>query len=324
MTKPSRTKLAWPSIEDRLDSTPYSLLGYYELEAEKHVDQTERAFPKAPPQGGLFAYMFRRFGPPNADSDPYKNLASWNLDIGLEDAWLRVTPSGSDMGSLSFDLMVHHDVIDARRTYIHARMADWSDEQIAFEAFLKKHDMRPRWANAKGSPDLVDALNERMPAEAPTVAFLKAANSRLPQADARRDTAHKLILAFCHSPDCPSYHEPASPEEWDEDHPMKPYLMATLATLQDLTRPVEMADYHIDPYGKVDDDDVDYDETVAPFGGEGFTLPKPAHEAPDYAEAAIKKVAALGDGDLKAGYEALQRLLEQAEDLKPSSGGFKP
>lgn len=40
----------------------------------------------------LMSYMFRRFGPPNDGSDPYKNLCQWTLTTPMPGVFLGVVP----------------------------------------------------------------------------------------------------------------------------------------------------------------------------------------------------------------------------------------
>lgn len=47
----------------------------------------------------LFAYMWRRFGPPWLGSDPHKELGQWVISTRLDGLWLGVSPKGGALGN---------------------------------------------------------------------------------------------------------------------------------------------------------------------------------------------------------------------------------
>lgn len=325
MTETFETALVWPDFMERIDAHPYGLLMFDPFDPKKHVDITEQIFSEGPSQGSLFAYLYRRFGPPNGHSDSYKNLATWNLSVGVDDAWLRVTPSGGGEGHLSFDLMIPHDVADAGNKYRRGRLADWGYEQEVFEAFLQQHKLVPSWSNAVESPNLVEKRSQCLPDAAPNVAFIDAAMRHLPSGDPRCKEALTLIKAFRTSHYCPSKYEPANPEEWSDEHPLKPYLLGALATLRDLTRPVEIGDGHIDPYGQVPGgEDIDLDLAVPAFESGNFACPQSALDNIDSLTDVIDTVAELGGGDLKAGLESLRQVVTERKAEDPAASGPTP
>lgn len=47
----------------------------------------------------LFAYMWRRFGPPWLGCDPHKEMGQWVISTRLDGLWLGVSPKGSALGN---------------------------------------------------------------------------------------------------------------------------------------------------------------------------------------------------------------------------------
>jgi hypothetical protein len=78
----------------------------------------------------LFAYMFRRFGPPNSISDDHKNLASWCITTPKRGCYLCVTPYLGDDGSenqrtLSFSYIIENDLYSKAQKAPPAIRREW-------------------------------------------------------------------------------------------------------------------------------------------------------------------------------------------------------
>lgn len=71
----------------------------------------QEVFGETPKDSGLtlFAYLWRRFGPPEHGCDDYKSLACWVLTTPMEGAYLSLTPSGSAI-EYSVGHLVTHDL----------------------------------------------------------------------------------------------------------------------------------------------------------------------------------------------------------------------
>lgn len=107
----------------------------------------------------LFAYMFRRFGPPNSYSDDHKNLASWCLTTPKKGCYLSVTPYLGDKGNpeqstLSFGYRLSEPLQTAAQTAP-------PDVRRAWKQWKKKV---LRWADKKKVSIVADdQLDRRKP-----------------------------------------------------------------------------------------------------------------------------------------------------------------
>lgn len=87
----------------------------------------------------LCCYMLRRFGPPNAGSDPHKNLCAWMLTTPISGLFLVVTPYLGGGGNYHFAIRYTKDVGEAL------------DRDPGREAWLRRHDRAiRRWWDTKG------------------------------------------------------------------------------------------------------------------------------------------------------------------------------
>jgi hypothetical protein len=99
----------------------------------------------------------------------------------------------------------------------------------------------------------------------------------------------------------------------------------TLATLRDLTRPVEIGGSYINPYGEVgEDEDIDLDQAAPAFESGNFACPQSALDNIDSLTGVIDTVAELGGGDLKAGLESLRQVVAERKDEASATSNPTP
>lgn len=74
-----------------------------------HSEYAKRAFPNWD-YGHAFAYLWRRFGPPQAGSDPYKDLCYYYLSTAADGVVLMVSPKSG--ASYSFGFLLQPDLFE--------------------------------------------------------------------------------------------------------------------------------------------------------------------------------------------------------------------
>lgn len=94
----------------------------------------------------LFKYCFRRFGPPNRGCDDYKEIANYALTTPLDDLFLIVEITGSDMASLSFGYSLPWELereIGAERGAVNAAFHERFKAWRAANGIVLPRDTRP-------------------------------------------------------------------------------------------------------------------------------------------------------------------------------------
>lgn len=209
--------------------------------------------------GPLFAYLFRRFGYPNAGWDDYKELAKYILTTPHPEMLLQVVPYSGDWTCITFTFLVTEEAAYAIREYDRRDQEAWK---------TRAYD----WVEKQGLPDWMDEWIKLYAQELRQV-FDTAATA---EADWRE--AIKLCLPLGNEGD-PGYElsrkawafreamfqgysevEPrpdnvkrsAQPEEWADGDPLKPFAEAAITALKDLLRPVRVRDAAINVLGLVE------------------------------------------------------------------------
>lgn len=103
--------------------------------------------------GPLFAYLFRRFGPPEEGSDPHKEIACWYLTTPDPDVilWVSPRPSGA---KYSFGYGVNGKHVDTVREELSGKRAVITALQATMEDLLVPTNVRDVFINAIGNvPD---------------------------------------------------------------------------------------------------------------------------------------------------------------------------
>lgn len=239
------------------------------------------------PQGSLFAYLFRRFGHPNANSDPDKNLVSYLLTTTSPDMLLRITPFAGGDVSISFEFMTTGDVVATCNRWI-SRTRD--AHRIAFHDWIEAQGRVPEWADEiigdfqrLGFPILEDIEGWRRMMT--PIAILSHPGIREGDDEGRkkairwyqdvRDDYEALV------PIPPVEWRKPSIEAWDDADPLKPIARAMQETLRDLLRPVWVQDTAIGIHGPIDEDDLDEQpESADSAPSAGFVLGSLGNEEP--------------------------------------------
>lgn len=303
-----RLKLASPHAECR-----YAELAFTDFIAEPEGQTPSLSDPIITPicgnnidYGHLFAYLFRRFGYPNAAWDNRKNLARYILTTPHPDLLLEIIPCTSVYARLALRFLV------PSKTWRSLEEQRWRASRAWKERALL-------WRERQGLPDWVrdwrDAAN-RSAAESGTApltwhdAFVDAiwcASDPAIAAQARAfiqeltDEYHKI------EPDPGRLWRGQDWNRWADDDPLKPLAEAAQIALQDLYRPVRIRDSAINAFGRSDDYRHAVDEPPVagfPSGDLGNRAPKEFAELHDM-------ILKLGKGNAKKGIAKVIEALAQ-------------
>ena len=84
--------------------------------------------------GALFAYLYRRFGPPNIDGDDLKEICAYNLTTPMKDVFLHVKIGAATDTKLQFGYLLSEKIDRAIIKMKHAPATKWRN---AYFAWLK-------------------------------------------------------------------------------------------------------------------------------------------------------------------------------------------
>jgi len=202
--------------------------------------------------GELMAYCYRRFGPPNNGSDPYKELVRWALTTPMNGLFLSITIRPSETRALFAYLVdenIHSEISKSERQERDAEMMRFRDKWQQW-CLQNKGEDPPLWAAyeagiAKGTPEYSEAELKHS---------LYFAEFKAEIGNKDEDEVETKI-------ECPP------------DASL--YVQAVIAlnvTIADLKRPVFVRDVAINATGKCEasyDEDPD-DENVQPFHAAGY------------------------------------------------------
>ena len=276
---------------------------------------TEKACGDQMNYGTLFAYLFRRFGYPNAAWDDFKDLAKYYLSTPLPDMVLCVIPyAGGD-------------------TFIHFRFLVTEQAYITLEAFEQRafNDFRARMFNwIEANHLLPDWMDE----------FVEESKKSFSPANNWRE-AFEYLGWFTHEKDDSEYkflgdwfkeiisrYEEIEPrprlcvtrslnwEEWSDEDPLKKYYQAAYETLLDLQRPVRVRDIHINAFGRIPDEKLDdYPESANYATSAGYPSGDIGNQAPAEFAKLHARIYELGNGNVEKGSEVALKL---CSEQKPS------
>ncbi|MGP0171293.1 hypothetical protein ACSVIJ_05345 [Pseudomonas sp. NCHU5208] len=208
--------------------------------------------------GPLFAYLFRRFGYPNAGWDDYKEMAKYILTTPHPGMMLQIVPHAGDWSSMVFTFLVQDEVADAILEHDKRDQEAWKS---------RAYD----WAESQGIPDWMDDWIKIYSQE-----LRQVFGTHADEADWRE--AIKFCLPMGSEGD-PSYSisrkawsfkegmfkgygkietrpedvkRSVQPQEWADDDPLKPLADAAMIALKDLLRPVRVRDAAINLAGPVE------------------------------------------------------------------------
>jgi hypothetical protein len=262
--------------------------------------------------GKLFAYLFRRFGYPNAGWDDYKELAKYYLTTPHPDLILRIVPYAGGDTKITFSFIAPLEVGRAADAYEHRFRQAWRSRFVAYV----RQQPEPEWA-AEWLAFCNDELPHYWGAQPPSESFVETLKwmnvlrtstcERHTSITARAEAFRKQLEADYEAIEPVAAVEERSQNwrEWHADDPLKPFAEAASCALQDLRRPVGIRDIAINAYGTTN-------------FGRGYANPAPVAGYPsgNLGNAAPAEFAALhstimemGRGDARRGIKKAQALL---------------
>ncbi len=262
--------------------------------------------------GRLFAYLFRRFGYPNQGWDGYKQLVTYYLTTPHPDLLLQITPYVGGTSAISIQFLLESKTNLSIDAYGQRHRNEWE---------LRSLD----WAEAKGLPEWMHEwvqiynteYREAFP-EVPlatnwrqTVGFyfpLGEEGSKPHELTSRVvQFRNKLREDFTSVEPYPAYYNrPSDLSKFNEDDPLKPFVPAAIAALEDLKTPVGIRDKAINAFSEVEINRFTAERATSagyPSGALGNAVPK------DFAEL-HGLILKLGKGNAKRG---IQKVMSAAQ-----------
>lgn len=85
--------------------------------------------------GALFAYLYRRFGPPNSNGDDHKEICSYNVTTPMKDVFLHIKIGAQTDTRLQFGYLLSQKIDNAIIKMKHAPATKW---RTAYFAWLQE------------------------------------------------------------------------------------------------------------------------------------------------------------------------------------------
>ncbi len=292
------------------------------------------AFGEEISQGSLLAYLLRRFGYPNAPSDPDKELAAYLLTTSHPDMLMRISPYAGATSHISFTFMVPGEI----SKMVHMWPARHLDaHKNAFPEWLVQQGLIPDWFDnlrkeaAKNGYAPIEAERASIPQTLFMLDILTHKAQSIParekQSDAKLSVAADWLEGVRNRynkehPKPEIEYRDADWQNWAEEDPVKPFAKAIVDTCHEFFRPVWVRDIPIDPMGQMADDDAmeKIDDLQARFGrndedhvslAAGYSVGALLNEDPEGYADLMHQVAQLG-GDTKANIAKAVALLSAA------------
>ena len=209
--------------------------------------------------GELMGYAYRRFGPPNAGSDPYKGLADWRITTPVPGLFLsiQIGPYGTQH---LFGYIMAGDL----------------EKRLSEIEFSRRKEVQQRWQawciQAKGSALL-------SPYDDPACSYGSAEFER------RRAIMNAWWAEFEASD---AHNAPSEVDNTEFERAED----ALKAAIEDLKRPVMVRDVAINAFGRTDDER----GAVKPFQGAGYFTPPELLDDPKLWGQLIGSILNLGRG----------------------------
>ncbi|HEJ2342337.1 TPA: hypothetical protein ACWLUJ_006141 [Pseudomonas aeruginosa] len=242
---------------------------YTALCFRSHISALERELTTADPvitsvvgetmdYGSLFAYLFRRFGYPNAGWDDYKELTKYILSTPNPDMFLQVVPYTGNTTWITFRFFVTEELAQAVRAHDDHERTEWERRAFAW----RERQGLPEWM-----PDWIKMVNEEVyPAwgitNAEVTSWREAIRSALPLGADEDESpyydlsnkAYQFHLALIEDyrrieARPPRLMRSADISTWAQTDPLRPLAEAAIIALQDLLRPVRVRDIAINALG---------------------------------------------------------------------------
>lgn len=257
--------------------------------------------------GSAFAYLFRRFGYPNAGWDDYKQLSKYLLTTARKDLLLQVTPHVSNSASLSVSFFIPMTALQEIDRYNLRHHVAWMDRLCHW--YEANHDL-PDWMDGL-LKTIVDQGFDSNLTWRDAFWFITLLNDGDEPREAKVWRAETLEAYRAIEP------EPARSERrdqdwnhWADDDPLKPYAVAAYEALNDLKRPVPVRDSLINVFGPVADAEPEEACQRAPVSG--YPSGAMGNQDPETFAELHRQILILGEGDASTG---MKRMLKHCQDL---------
>lgn len=208
--------------------------------------------------GKLFAYLFRRFGYPNSGWDDYKQLVTYYLTTPHPGMILSITPYVGDTSAISLRFLVEGSAANAIDAYAQRPREAWMLRSFDWAETQGLPDWMQEWVHTYNTeyreafPHVPEAKNWRQ-----AVGFYYALGEKgttvYELTNRVAQFREKLQADYSNiEPYPPYYDRPANLAECNDDDPIKPFVSAAIAALEDLRTPVGIRDQAINAFGEVD------------------------------------------------------------------------
>lgn len=264
--------------------------------------------------GKLFAYCFRRFGYPEQGWDDYKQLVSYYLTTPHPDMVMCITPYVGNSSVITLGFYVEQESSRAIEAYAQRERQSW--EQRLFDWAEKQGlpDWMPEWMDIYNTeyreafPEVPVAENWRQVINFPYPLGEKGSRpyeltSRVAEFRNKLHEDYRTIEAW---PDF--YKRPANLQDWNDDDPLKPFALAAIEAMKDLSTPVGVRDQSINAFGEVESGRADV-KAAASTGYPSGALGNSAAE--EFAEL-HGLILKLGKGNAKRGIKKIMSVVAAA------------
>ena len=209
--------------------------------------------------GPLLAYLFRRFGYPNAGWDDYKEMAKYILTTPHPEMVLQVVPYTGDWTCITFTLFIPEETADVIEQYDRrdreawkARAYDWREQQglpdwmDEWTQFYREVLRQELGISTTGDANWREAIKFSLPLGSegdPHYEISRKACSFL----------EEMFQGYSQVELRPAHVKRSQlPQEWADNDPLKPFAEAAIIALKDLLRPVRIRDAAINALGLVE------------------------------------------------------------------------
>lgn len=260
--------------------------------------------------GNLFAYLFRRFGFPNAGHDNYKQLCKYRLTTPIPGMLLQVTPYAAGTSSISFHFFVSNGVSKKLDDYQHRDRNAWKQRMMDW---VEANNLLPEWIS-KYALDCSKRYGEEITWRQAfsTMGYFTLCDDDDPQKYVG-DWYSDIVNRYKDIELEPSinYQKSQDFREWPDEDPAKAYFQAAYETLLDLKRPVSVRDININAFGKVEYKDLrKLPKTTDSAKSAGYPGGALSNEAPKEFAELHELINRLGKGNAKKGIHTVLELLE--------------
>lgn len=210
--------------------------------------------------GPLFAYLFRRFGYPNAGWDDYKEMAKYLLTTPHPEMLLQVVPFAGDWTCITFSLFVAEDAVRAIDAFERRDHDEWTVRAYAWQEQQGLPEWMDDWTHVYNEVELREALGLSTAEEANWREAIKFSLPLGIEGEPHYELSRKacsfrqeMFQGYSEiEPRPDNVTRSSQPDAWAEDDPLKPFAEAAITALKDLLRPVRVRDAAINALGLVE------------------------------------------------------------------------